>query len=55
MAQLAKKHDSEEKQESLDEWARLIFAKFVHIIPTEKFIDAFVKDLVTELKLSVDI
>ena len=54
MAQLAKKHDLEEKQESLDEWVRLIFAKFLSLYqPTS--LDAFAKDLVTEVKLSVDI
>ena len=30
-------------------------AHISHIIPIDKFIDAFVEDLVTELKLSIDI
>lgn len=44
-----------EKQGSLDDWARVTAAEFDHIIPTDKFLDAFVEDVVTELKLNVDI
>ncbi|KAK9209392.1 hypothetical protein WN944_001758 [Citrus x changshan-huyou] len=52
---VANKHGLKEKQESLDNWARVTAAEFDHIIPTDKFLDAFLEDVVTEFKLNIDI
>lgn len=49
------KDDLETKLESFKDWARTVSAKYVAVIPTDKFIDAFVADLETELQLSGDI
>lgn len=55
MDRLVKKHVLEKKLKGFYEWAHRISVKYMPIILTDNFINAFAEDLETELKLNVDI